>query len=87
VAYANSELRLQLINLKSVSIPVRIGIKGFYDVGRVFYDGEVSDKWHMGYGGGIYVVPYLKQITLVTTLGFSEEESLFFRFSIGVPFR
>ena len=27
---------------------------GFYDVGRVFLDGESSDRWHHGAGGGIF---------------------------------
>ena len=32
-----------------------IGIMGLVDVGRVFVEGESSDVWHPGYGGGIWL--------------------------------
>jgi hypothetical protein len=29
---------------------------GFYDIGRVYLDGESSDTWHHGAGGGLFYV-------------------------------
>jgi hypothetical protein len=37
-----------------VKIPGRLGLLGFYDVGRVFLDGESSSLWHDGAGGGVF---------------------------------
>jgi hypothetical protein len=39
-----------------VAVPGQLGLLGFYDVGRVFLEGESSDRWHGGYGGGIFFV-------------------------------
>ncbi len=51
--YANSELRLYLGTFKFL-VPVMFGPLAFVETGRVFYDGEDSDKWHTGYGGGLW---------------------------------
>ena len=51
--YANSELRLYLGTFKFL-VPVMFGPLAFIETGRVFYDGEDSDKWHTGYGGGLW---------------------------------
>ena len=34
--------------------PLRYGVFGLFDVGRVFVDGESSSKWHTGAGGGVW---------------------------------
>ena len=34
------------------------GILAFNDVGRVWLEGEDSNQWHHGYGGGIWVSPF-----------------------------
>ena len=51
--YANSELRLYLGTFKFL-VPVMFGPLAFVETGRVFYDGEDSDRWHTGYGGGLW---------------------------------
>jgi len=35
-------------------LPVDLGVFGLADIGRVYYDGEDSDKWHTAAGGGIW---------------------------------
>lgn len=35
-------------------LPGEWGLLGFGDGGRVYLDGESSDKWHYGYGGGLW---------------------------------
>jgi len=35
-------------------VPGQIGVMGFFDIGRVFVDGESSDRWHHGAGGGLF---------------------------------
>ncbi len=51
--YANSELRLYLGTFKFL-VPVMFGPLAFVETGRVFFDGEDSDRWHTGYGGGLW---------------------------------
>lgn len=52
--YTNSELRLYLGRFKFL-VPVMFGPLAFIETGRVFYEGEDSDKWHTGYGGGFWL--------------------------------
>ena len=86
MAFFNSELRLQFFDLKTVLVPIRVGITGFFDAGQIFQSGEDSDKWHTGYGFGIYVVPLEARYTLNLSAGFSEEESLLITFGLGGAF-
>ncbi|MBB3696983.1 BamA/TamA family outer membrane protein [Flammeovirga yaeyamensis] len=51
------DARLDIFNFKNSILPMTVGILGFYDIGRVWLDGENSDTWHEGYGGGVYLVP------------------------------
>ncbi|HEY4195052.1 MAG TPA: BamA/TamA family outer membrane protein [Mucilaginibacter sp.] len=57
MAYNNLQARLRLANIGGYILPGQLGITGFYDVGRVWIDGEHSDTWHQGEGGGIYFAP------------------------------
>ena len=49
------------------------GLFGFVDTGRVFYAGESSNRWHTGYGGGIWIAPLLRQLTLSLAVAGSDE--------------
>ncbi len=51
--YAGSELRLFLTRFYFLA-PADFGVLGLADVGRVFLDGEESDRWHAAGGGGIW---------------------------------
>jgi outer membrane protein assembly factor BamA len=53
-AYGSAELRLALARLTLV-LPAQLGVFGLGDVGRVFLEGESSDKWHGAAGGGIWL--------------------------------
>ncbi|MGQ0639877.1 MAG: BamA/TamA family outer membrane protein, partial [Gemmatimonadaceae bacterium] len=64
--FGSSELRLRLGKI-AILVPADIGIVGFTDVGKVKADGESSDKWHSGVGGGIWLAP----ITRVHTVSIS----------------
>jgi len=57
VFYNNLELRAKLGDLVSYVLPGQIGLLGFYDVGRVWKRGEVSQVWHHGVGAGAYFAP------------------------------
>jgi hypothetical protein len=53
-------------------VPGNFGIVGFNDIGRVWSKGETSDKWHNGYGGGIYLIP-ADLVLIQAVLGHSVE--------------
>jgi outer membrane translocation and assembly module TamA len=53
-AYQNAELRIQLTRFATYFVQGTFGILGFIDNGRVWTDGEQSDLWHQGYGGGVW---------------------------------
>ena len=36
-------------------MPLRLGVFGLTDVGRVFLSGESSERWHSAVGGGVWV--------------------------------
>jgi hypothetical protein len=53
-AYGNAELRLRLTRFFLV-LPGELGLFGLADAGRVFLDGEDSNRWHTAFGGGVWV--------------------------------
>jgi len=75
--YNNFEVRLKLFNLKTYLFPASLGILGFHDIGRVWLEGENSNKWHRGVGGGIWFTPF-NMAALSAEVGRSEEETLFY---------
>jgi len=52
--WANGELRLRISNITLV-VPGDWGLNGFGDVGRVWLEGESSNTWHTGVGGGLWI--------------------------------
>jgi len=51
--YGSAELRVPLTRLKLI-VPGQQGVFGFADGGRVYFEGESSDKWHSSFGGGVW---------------------------------
>jgi hypothetical protein len=52
--YSNNELRFELFDFYDYYLGGKVGATAFFDVGRVWTDGENSDVWHKGYGGGLW---------------------------------
>jgi outer membrane translocation and assembly module TamA len=76
MAYGSAELKVKLFDFNAYVVKGDFGLVGFNDVGRVWVKNEASDKWHHGYGGGIYLVPFnTLMVSFVTA--FSEEDQLF----------
>lgn len=76
MAYNNTEARLRLFSFTTYLFPASLGVFGFHDVGRVWVKGEDSNKWHRGYGGGVWLSP-LNQVVLSLGYATSVEEKLF----------
>ena len=57
VFFHNTDLRVKLFTSYNNIVPFSLGIHGGVDYGRAWQPGEESDKWHVGYGGGIWLAP------------------------------
>ncbi len=55
--YHNNDFRWRLFQSKNNIMPFSFGLSGGFDYGRVWLDGEDSNTWHYGYGGGIWMAP------------------------------
>jgi outer membrane protein assembly factor BamA len=78
-AYGNAELRLRLTRVRLV-LPATVGIFGLADVGRVFLEGESSDKWHHAVGGGLWLAFLSSANTLSAAIARGEGRTgLYFR--------
>tara|TARA_R110001599_G_scaffold337536_1_gene555927 strand:+ start:15763 stop:19446 length:3684 start_codon:yes stop_codon:yes gene_type:complete len=56
--YHQVEMRVKLFDWRSFYLPSQVGMILFNDLGRVWVDGEDSNKIHHGYGGGFYITPF-----------------------------
>jgi len=86
-AVLSSELRVQLIESKTTFVPLKFGVKAFFDAGRVFSNFDVTQQIFTGYGAGIYIVPYSQRFALNISYGLSQEESGLLLLSIGTSFQ
>ena len=84
VFYHNTDLRLRLFTSENNVLPFSLGILGGFDYGRVWETDVKSDKWHYGYGGGLWISP-LDVIVLNASL-FKSREDQRFVFRLGYSF-
>lgn len=53
--YQSTDLRIGLGKVKTSFMPLRFGLTGGFDYGRVWLQNEDSNKWHTNYGGSIFI--------------------------------
>ena len=83
VFYNNSDLRLKVVDWNNTYLPMDIGLLGGYDVGRVWMDGEDSNKWHNSQTVGLYM-DILEMIVLQPYYSFTDEDDyISFRMSFN----
>ncbi|MBF9143991.1 ShlB/FhaC/HecB family protein [Hymenobacter properus] len=80
--YYNTELRLALGQVKNGFLPFYYGVFGFYDQGRVYYQGSSPTGWHSGYGGGVYIAPVVETLAFAISYQKSVESTLI-QFGLG----
>jgi hypothetical protein len=78
-----SELRLAVTELLLL-FPGELGILGLADVGRVFLEGEESDRWHHGVGGGVWA-SWLEDYTISASVAWGGDDVLWY-VTAGLPF-
>ena len=74
-------MRLALGQVKNGFLPFYYGVFGFYDQGRVYYQGTSPGGWHAGYGGGFYIAPVVE--TLALSVPTRVRESTLIQFGLG----
>ena len=80
--YASTELRFKLFELKSYLMPGPVGLTGFYDLGRVWTEGDNARVWHTAFGGGFYFIPYNK-FMVAASVGFSSANERIYNITLG----
>ncbi len=76
-AFGSAELHLRLGEI-GLLLPTEIGVMGFGDVGRVWVEGEQSDTWHKGVGGGLWLAPLKRSASVAIALAKSEGLTRFY---------
>jgi hypothetical protein len=76
-AYGSAELRMPLARVTLV-LPADLGVFGLADAGRVFLEGESSDKWHTAFGGGVWLSFLSRAYTLSAAVAAGEERTGFY---------
>lgn len=79
-----AEARSPLAKIRLL-IPGTIGLIGFSESGRVWVEGENSDRWHPGYGGGIFFTVVDPTNTFSLVYGVADEKPGFYA-SAGFAF-
>jgi len=79
--YNNTDLNIKLANVRTYILPTQIGIKLFYDIGKVSVEGDPSDKLHHAYGGAIWVAP--ARVMYMSLLYGHSDEGWFPAFQFG----
>ena len=74
--YHNLDLRTRIFDFQSYLFPASVGVLGFFDNGRVWLSDQNSDRWHQGYGGGLWISPFRRAV-LTATYSISDEDQLF----------
>ncbi len=82
--YQNTDIRYNIGNYKTSIVPIRVGVFGGFDYGRVWLDGENSNDWKTSYGGGIWIVG-ASSLNLNFSL-FNSKEGNYFKFGLGFEF-
>lgn len=81
--FQSTDLRWNIGQIKSI-VPMRYGILGGYDYGRIWLDGESSKRWHQSVGGGIWLST-LDMATARLTF-FNSEDGNRIAFGLGFGF-
>jgi hypothetical protein len=72
--YNNNELRW-IPNVRNYLFNGKIGLIGFVDQGHVWMPNVTSNKWHVGYGGGLLISPFNK-VAATIYYGLSADDRL-----------
>ncbi len=82
--FQNTDVRYTFNSLKTTIIPMRLGVYGSFDYGRIWIKNDISNKWNNSYGGGFFING---AELLTANLGvFHSIDGLRIAFSLGFQF-
>ncbi len=82
--FQNTDVRYTFNSMKTIIIPLRLGVYGGFDYGRIWINNDHSNKWNNSYGGGIFING---AELLTANLGlFNSIDGLRVAFSLGFQF-
>ncbi len=81
--YQYSDIRLDMGKLQNPLTPLKYGVFAGIDHGRVWYEGETSDKWHSSYGGGFWLTILRKFTGKFSYFGSSDGSRFMFQLGMG----
>jgi outer membrane protein assembly factor BamA len=76
MVYNNNEWRIPLTNFRTYLVAGKLGLSLFVDNGRVWMPDEDSNRWHWGYGGGVWMLPF-GRVAFSAHYGISSEDKVF----------
>ncbi|GAA4962693.1 metallophosphoesterase [Algibacter aquimarinus] len=79
-----TDIRLNLRKVKTGLLPLNIGLYGGVDYGRVWLDGEDSDKWNNAFGGGVFA--NAADMLTLNLSAFNSDDGLLLAFKLGFGF-
>ncbi|OUS03573.1 phosphoesterase [Flavobacteriales bacterium 33_180_T64] len=80
----STDLRLNLSEIKTGVLPLNIGFYGGLDYGRVWFDGEDSDRWNTSVGGGIFA--NAADMITANISAFNSDDGMRIAFKLGFGF-
>jgi outer membrane protein assembly factor BamA len=87
LVFGNAELRVPVATVNLLLVRGVLGVHGLADAGRVFLDGEESDEWHVGTGGGVWFRFTVRGSTFATSASYARgEDRESFYLKLGAPF-
>ena len=84
--FYNTEFRMPVALIRSRVVPFALGIRAFFDRGRIIQNDDGDNSMKSAYGGGLYLIPASKSYTLSALVGWSDEESALIRAGVGTNF-
>jgi hypothetical protein len=75
--FANGEVRFFLTSFRLL-LPGDLGVHGLGDIGRVYLQGERSDRWHAAVGGGVWLAFIDRGSTVTLSIARSPERVAFY---------
>ncbi|MEO1050260.1 MAG: BamA/TamA family outer membrane protein [Bacteroidota bacterium] len=88
IFYQNTDLRIKLLQYRTILFPGTLGITLIHDIGRTWTDQEdvaliddSKEQWHRGYGGGLWIAPLgTAVISIDYTVSNDDETGIYVRF-------
>lgn len=80
----STDIRWNFGSLKTGVLPIHLGIYGGADYGRVWIDGDDSNKWNNSFGGGFFV--NMAQMMTANISAFNSDDGLRLAFQLGFGF-